>query len=749
MNVSNIEKKHCIREFHGHKFEDKYEWFRSCQTFRENGGNFNETPAWDFIKKQNEKVDNFSKTFQKLTERVNEKILSHILEDNVSLPSRYKDFWYYSKQNKGDDYFALYRAPVKDKNDWIAREIKHEQHLDGEQLIIDFNEFAKDFDFFSIGVSDISCDNNYYVFAYDSKGDERYSYKIINMQTGLFEADTAENIADLMFSPCGNYLFYTTFNDSWRSDKVFRHELSYSSSSAQSEDILIYNEKNEQYMVGVSKSFDEKYIYLNVEANSSSEVLYALSSNPTGDFEVITPRKDDIEYSVSILSETKILITHNSFNEDFEFELFDLSQSDLAITKRFSNIKLGDGETIAQSNDSYIIDSLSVFKSFVLFSVKKDCVNRLYWCKKEELFDDNFNLMCEINSDESPFKPIVIGDELSSVNSTLFFDYEQIGFSFIVKSFIAPEKTYYFDTNTNNFTLLKKAEVKGDFDENNYECRRIFANSDDFVNEGFNKQKENVKIPITLLYKKGTKFPAPLILTAYGAYGLSISPTFSISNLCFLDEGVICAIAHIRGGGDLGRKWYKQGKLLNKKNSFTDFMSCANRLISDSYTTFGAIFAKGGSAGGLLMGAVANLCADNSDKNIFCGIHLAVPFVDPLTSMLKPELPLTANEWTEWGNPILSKEMYDYMLSYSPYENIDNSKKYPRLFVTTSINDTRVLWIEPAKFVSKLLENSKHEVYMKTQVDAGHGGVSGRYSSIKENSFELSVALHMLKNITL
>jgi len=502
-----------------------------------------------------------------------------------------------------------------------------------------------------------------------------------------------------------SHVFYMTVDDSWRPDTVWRHKLG----TPQSQDVSVFHEPDERYWVSVGSTRSEKYLMIWVGSKVTSEGWMLESANPEGDFRVIIPRREGVEYGAEhavIGGEDRFLILHNDVVDGIKAENFVLVEAPVSDPTNMT--------TLIEHSADVRLEEAEAFAGHLVLSYRREALTRVaVW----PLTDDGYGERHEIDFDEELFS-IGMGSNPEWAQPTI-----RLGFT----SFITPGQVYDYYVASGELALRKSQPVLGDFDASNYEQRRDWAVADD-----------GTRIPLSIVRRVGApEGPAPLLLYGYGSYEASIDPSFSVARLSLLDRGVVFVVAHVRGGGEMGRHWYENGKTLTKKNTFTDFVSCAKHLIDTGVTSADRMVADGGSAGGLLMGAVANLAPE-----LFAGILANVPFVDPLTSILDPSLPLTVIEWDEWGDPLHNKDVYDYMRSYSPYENVE-AKDYPAILAITSINDTRVLYVEPAKWVAKLRATKTGDapLLLKTEMSAGHGGVSGRYEKWKEVAFEFAWVL--------
>ncbi|ONI65345.1 oligopeptidase B [Leifsonia sp. ALI-44-B] len=686
------------REHHGDTVIDPYEWLRD-----------KEDPAViGHLQAENAYTEQQLAHLEGLRGRIFDEIKSRTQETDLSVPVREGSWWYYSRSVEGQQYTLNCRAPLDSPNDWTPPQLVAGEPVPGEQILLDGNVESAGSDFFSIGSYDVSLDGRYLAYGVDTSGDERFTLKIRDLETGQNLPDEIPNtFHGASFSPDGRYIFYTTVDDSWRPDTVWRHRVG----SAASDDVAVFTEPDESFWVGAGTTRSGKYIVFVSSSSVTSEWHLLDAADPEGEATVVWPRRDDVEYSVEhavIGGEDHLLILHNDGALNFEL-----------VTVPPSNPGTGpaDARAVLPHRDDVRLEDVEAFEKHLLFGYRRDGLTRLaVWPIDSDSSIDDL-VPRELSFDEPLF----------SVGASSNPEWSQPTVRYGYGSLVTPSTVFDYDVVTGTSVLLKQQPVRGGYDASDYEQKREWATAAD-----------GTRVPISLVWKKGVTLPAPLELYGYGSYEASMDPSMSVARLSLLDRGVVFAIAHVRGGGEMGRTWYENGKTLTKKNTFTDFVDAANHLIEAGYTTPERLVAEGGSAGGLLMGAVANLAPET-----FAGILAAVPFVDPLTSILDPSLPLTVIEWDEWGNPLDNADVYAYMKSYSPYENVRDDVKYPRILAVTSINDTRVLYVEPAKWVARLREVGA-PVLLKTEMSAGHGGVSGRYNAWHERAYELAWILDVL-----
>ncbi|HEY8589937.1 MAG TPA: S9 family peptidase [Naasia sp.] len=690
------------RTHHGDTVVDDYEWLRDKS----------DPEVIAHLEAENAYTEEQLAGLGDLRERIFEEIKSRVQQTDLSVPTREGAWWYYSRTQEGKQYGFACRAPVADPADWTPPVIEAGTTVPGEQVLLDSNAEAEGHEFFSLGSFDVSADGTLLVYAVDVVGDERYTLRVRDLTTGEDLPDVVEGTAPgAVLAPDGRTVYYTTVDEAWRPDTVWRHSI-----GGTGEDEVVFREPDERFWLGIGLTRSRRFLLLELESKVTSEIHLLDTGAPEAGFRVVWPRRPGVEYSVShavLDGEDRLLVLHNDGAQNFELVSVGLDDP------------TGDREVLLAHDPDVRLEHVSSFARHVAVSFRRAGLARI------GLLDVG-GLTAPDGIAEGPLREIDFDEPLFTAGLGSNPEWEQptlrIGFG----SFVTPSTVYDVEVATGELRFRKRQPVLGGYDPTDYEQRRVWATASD-----------GARIPVSLVARRevfdrpSTAGPTPVLLYGYGAYEASMDPSFSPSRLSLLDRGVMFALAHIRGGGELGRGWYEQGRLLAKRTTFTDFLAVADTLVEKGYATPERLVAEGGSAGGLLMGAVANLGPER-----FAGIAASVPFVDPLTSILDPSLPLTVIEWDEWGNPLESAEVYEYMKSYAPYENVADLP-YPRILATTSLNDTRVLYVEPAKWVAKLREVGA-PVLLKTEMSAGHGGVSGRYSAWQERAYELAWILDVL-----
>ncbi len=638
----------------------------------------------DYLNAENDytqKVLAHTKNFQK---ELFEEIKGRIKETDMSVPYKENGYWYYTRYEEGKEYPIFCRKA---------------QSLDNqEEIILDVNEMAKGYDYFQVGGMSVSPDNRLLAYSVDTVSRRKYTIYIKDLKTGKLYDDIIPNTTgSAVWANDNKTFFYTKKDKTLRAFKIYRHKL------GNQKDKLVFHEKDDIFNCYIYKTKSNKYLVIGSSATLSSEMRILNADNPTGEFKIFQQRERDHEYHIAHFEDKFYVITN------WEAQNFRLMETPVGATEK-SNWK----EVIPHSPTTLLSD-IDIFKGYMVLSERKDATQQIHVIpvKGEDYY---------IQFDETAFSAFP--------RTNLDFDTKILRFSYT--SMTTPSSVFDFDMETKQKTLLKQQEVIGSFDKNDYHSERIFVTARD----------GQAKIPVSIVYKKGFKKDgkAPLLEYAYGSYGYSMNPYFSSVRLSLLDRGFVYVIAHIRGGQEWGRQWYEDGKLLKKKNTFTDFIDVGEYLVKNKYSSPDRMFAQGGSAGGLLMGAVINMAPD-----LYKGAVAQVPFVDVVTTMLDESIPLTTGEYDEWGNPN-DKIYYDYIKSYSPYDNVV-AQDYPALLVTTGLHDSQVQYWEPAKWVAKLraTKTDNNPLLLHTNMETGHSGASGRFEHLKEVAFVYAFLLDLVK----
>lgn len=668
------------RVIHGDTVVDNYYWLND---FFKKG--IDSTNVINYLEAENNYTAAMMKDTEPLQTKLFEEMKARIKEKDESVPYFQNGYFYYRRTDEGKQYFKICRK---------------KGNLDAtEEVLLDVDLMADGFAYYALGGYEVSPDNKMIAYGVDTVSRREYVIHIKNLETGEILKDRIPRTSGgATWAADNKTLFYTAKNPiTLLSEKIKRHTLG----SSPDLDVVVYDEKDNTNYIGVGKSKNGKYIFIQSQNTLSSEVRYLNADAPNGEFKVFQNRIPEVLYSVIPLEDRFLIVTN------LDAKNFKVAETSLENTSR-DNWK----DFIAHRAD-VLVQGVDEFKNFVVVSERKNGLTNL---AVRSLKDNSHH---DLDFGEAAFAVY------PSVNEEYDTDIVRYGYT----SMVTPSSTFDYNMVTKAKTLLKQQEVLGGYNADNYVTERTFATA-----------KDGVKVPISLVYKKGTKKDgsAPLHLYAYGSYGSSMEPTFSSVRLSLLDRGFIYAIAHIRGGEEMGRQWYEDGKMMKKINTFTDFIDCGQFLIDQKYTSKGHLYAEGGSAGGLLMGAVINMAPE-----LWNGVIAAVPFVDVVNTMLDETIPLTTNEYDEWGNPN-NKAAYDYMKSYSPYENI-KAIEYPNLLVTTGLHDSQVQYFEPAKWVAKLraTKTGSNVVLLKTDMDFGHGGASGRFDYLKDQALEYAFLLKL------
>ena len=681
------EKRPIVRKFHGREFVDNYEWLRDKDN----------PEVIAHLEAENAYTESKTAGWSGLVDDVYGEIKSRVKETDMSVPQRQGDWWYYARTVEGKDYSISCRVPTADEP-WSPPEIADE--MPGEQVLLDVNELAEGHEFFALGASSVSTSGRLLAYSFDTAGDERFTMRIKNLDTGELLDDQLDGVFYGALWAGEDYVFYLRVDDAWRPHQVWRHKVG----TDAAEDVLVYEEADEKFGIGIGADRAERYLFILSSSSLTSEYRVVPLAEPTREPQVMWEREAGVEYSVNLAvvgGEEQWVVTHNAHGPNFC----------LATVPVGTYPPLKQLDVLVEHSDTVRIEGVDTYRDFAFMAYRRGGISRLAVAPLGERFGE--------------FTELEFSEELYTVGLGGNPEWDAPVVRVVYSSYTQPTQVLDYEVATGEMTLLKEQEVEGGYDAAEYEAFRVWATAPD-----------GEQVPVSVVRRKDAQTPAPALLYGYGSYEASMDPGFSVARLSLLDRGMVWACAHVRGGGEMGRGWYDNGKMLHKTNTFTDFVACADRIVELGLTTHEQLVAEGGSAGGLLMGAVANMAPEK-----FAGIQAIVPFVDPLTSILKPELPLTVGEWEEWGDPYHDPEVYDYMAKYAPYENIV-AQDYPDILAVTSLNDTRVLYVEPAKWVAKLREvGTAGEILLKTEMSAGHGGVSGRYAKWKQTAFEYAWTL--------
>jgi len=663
-------------ETHGHVRNDNYFWMKE----REN------PKVMEYLKAENAYLDTMMASTRPLQEKLFEEIKGRIKQTDMSVPYKLDDYVYYTRFEDGKEYPIYCRKEAADD----AK----------EQILVDANELARGRGFLSVGGREISSGQNLLAYGVDTVGRRFYTIYFKNLATGEILNESISSVTgNMAWANDNKTLFYTKQDPTTlRWSMIYRHMLGTDPDT----DELVYEEKDETFSSYVFKTKSKKYIMIGSEQTLSSEFRYLDASSPTAEFQIIEPRGRDHEYDVNHFE------NHFYIKTNLNAKNFRLMRTHVTVTgKEHWN------EVIPHRTE-VLLDGFEIFKDYLVLSERKNGLKQIRimpWSGSGEHY---------LQFEEQAYAAFI------SINP----DFNTQLVRYMYSSLTTPNSVYDYNMSTREKTLLKRDEVLGGYDPQNYQAERRYA-----------KAGDDVLIPISVVYRKGIMKNGanPCLLYGYGSYGASMDASFSSIRVSLLDRGFVFALAHIRGGQEMGRSWYEDGKLLKKKNTFTDFVACAEYLINEKYTNSSRLFIQGGSAGGLLIGAVVNM-----HPELFKGAIAQVPFVDVVTTMLDESIPLTTSEYDEWGNPN-DKTYFEYMLSYSPYDNVE-AKEFPNLFVTTGLHDSQVQYWEPAKWVAKVraMKRDNNLLLLRTNMEAGHGGASGRYKRYREIAQEYAFLLSLL-----
>ncbi|MGI8409454.1 MAG: S9 family peptidase, partial [Pyrinomonadaceae bacterium] len=663
-----------VLKIHGYEITDNYSWLRDR----------NDTKNPEIIKyleAENAYTEAYMKPHKTFADNLYKEMLGRIKQTDLSVPYKIGQFWYFNRTEEGKQYPTYLRSKTRDGKE--------------AEVLLDQNEMAKGHKYFSIGEFDISDDGNILAFSTDTTGFRQYTLQFKDLRTGKILDDKIERATSTAWANDNKKIFVVTEDqEDKRSDKLWRHTV------GSDKNELLFEEKDLLFGIGVAKTRDKKMIMLASNAATMREYRYIPADQPTAEWKTILPREKDHEYSADHWG-GNFYITTNKKAENFRVVRAPVSDP---AEKNWTDF--------IPHNPAIKVDGINFFKNHAVVS---EVENGLEYLK-----------IIDLKTKRAPVR-IATSEDVHTIVVTTNPEFDTPAVRYNYASMITPNSTYEYNFATGKSELLHPQEIPSGHDKGQYETKRVWAEA-----------RDGVKVPVSLVMKKGTKLDgkAPMLLYAYGSYGYSMTPSFSTARLSLVDRGMIYAIAHIRGGSELGEKWRQEGRMFKKLNTFYDFIDSAKWLVSNKYTSSDRLVIQGGSAGGLLMGGVVNMSPET-----FKAAIVQVPFVDVMNTMLDGELPLTTGEWIEWGNPN-EKEAWDYMIKYSPYENI-KAQNYPNMLVEISLYDSQVLYWEGAKFAAKVREMKTGDniVLLKTNMSAGHGGASGRYDKLKEVAFDYAYAL--------
>ncbi|OWY21702.1 S9 family peptidase [Sphingobacteriales bacterium UPWRP_1] len=661
---------------HGHTRVDNFYWLRDKDN----------PEVQEYLRSENDFANHLLQHTETLQQQLFEEIKARIPQTDDSVPFQFDNYFYYSRIENGQNYPVFCRK-------------KH--HLDAqEEILLNVNQLAEGHTYYSVGMYEVSADENLLAFAVDTAGDSVYTVYFKDLQSNSLLPDVLHNVCFFTWSNNNQTLYYTAFDRALRPYKVLKHTLG----TLQKSDVLIFHEKNRRFACMAYRTQSKDYILIDTESSTTSEVWYFSASGQNDRPQLFQRRKRNMEYSIDHFGNHFYILTN------YKAPNFRLMRTLVQQTG------IENWEEVIPHRKNVLLEDFHIFSDFLVLEERSNGLPQIRvkgW-----------------HTDADYYLPFSDATYVASVGDNYLYHTHLL--RYVYTSLHTPTSVYDFNMETRQQTLLKQYEVNGNFNPANYHTEYLFVKS----------ENDKFKIPVSLVYRKDLfkkDGSNPMLLYAYGAYGLSSEPYFSYSMLSLIDRGFVYAIAHVRGGEEMGRHWYEQGKLLKKHNSFSDFADCAQYFINQNYTNPSKMVFEGGSAGGLLVASVIN-----HYPNLCAAAILQVPFVDVLTTMLDEELPLTIGEYDEWGNPKVQK-YYNYMLSYSPYDNI-KPQHYPHLLITTGLNDANVQYWEPVKYVAKLRQHKQDNnlLLLKIDMESGHQGASGRYDSYKESALEFAFILHAL-----
>ncbi len=668
---------------HGDTIVDEYYWLND---YFKKGPDSN--AVVEYLNAENAYLDTMMAGTRDFQTQLIKEMRGRIQEKDESVPYVNNGYTYFSKTEEGKEYYKFYRKPLNGGAD---------------ELLLDVDRMAEGKGYYSVSGLAVSPDNQWLAYGVDEVSRRQYTIYIKNLRTGAILAESISGTGgDPVWSANSKYIFYTSNNPvTLLSEKICRHQLN----TPATKDVTVYTETDQSNYIGIYKTRSNKYLIIYSSATLSSEARILETDNPTGTFRVFQPRMKDVLYGVEHW-EDKFLVRTN-----WEAKNFRLMSTPTDRTTRDNWTEL------IPNRSDVLLQEIEAFKDFWIISERKEGLIQLR--------------IREMPSQQEHY--LDFGEPAYTAYLGTNLEYNTPSVRYQYTSLTTPNSTYDYVVSTRKKELRKEQPVLGGFDRKEYVTERRFVTA-----------RDGARVPLSIVYRKGTKLDgsAPCLLYGYGSYGASMDASFSTNRLSLLNRGFVYAIAHIRGGQEMGRSWYEDGKLLKKKNTFNDFIDCGKYLIQEKLTGQGHLYAMGGSAGGLLMGAIVNM-----EPNLWNGVVAQVPFVDVITTMSDPTIPLTTNEYDEWGNPA-NKEAYFYMKSYSPYDNVER-KDYPHMLVTTGLHDSQVQYFEPAKWVARLrkLKTDKNLLLLKTNMEAGHGGSSGRFDYLKEVALNYAF-LFALEGIT-
>lgn len=694
------------RERHGDVFVDPYEWLRDKDS----------PDVVGHLEAENAYTERITEDQQPLRDAIFDEIKRRTQETDLSVPSRLDDWWYYSRTVEGSQY-PVYCRVEAELDTWTPPALVPGVALEGEQVLLDGNAEAEGHPFFALGGAALTRDGHLYAYAVDHTGDETFTLRIKDLRTGEHLPEVIDSVFyGLEFSPDGRRLFYVVADESWRPFQVRVHTLG----TPVDRDEVLYEEDDVAQWTSIDLSSDRRWLLVSIGNSEYSETRCLDLMDPAAELTVLVPRGERLLHSAEVFEHggaAHVLLVHNGGPEGSgegrgKGQAFNNMVSAAPLTEFARPLAEQEWRTVVDHDDAVKIEGADVTSTHLLLSLRRNTIETVRFATLDDV----------LGGGAPSFAEPAFGEELYTAAASSS-DYRSPVVRVRYTSFFTPPRIYDYVLASGELLLRKETPVLGGYDPSDYVAERAWATADD-----------GAHVPLSILrhasvHPDGTN---PALVYGYGSYEVSMDPAFGIARLSLLDRGIVFVIAHIRGGGELGRRWYEDGKKLRKKNTFSDFVAATDWVVSSGWADPARIGCMGGSAGGLLIGAVLNLAPEK-----YAVAVAEVPFVDALTTILNPELPLSALEWEEWGNPIEDPEVYAYMKSYTPYENV-RPAPYPRVAAVTSFNDTRVLYVEPAKWVQALREasTSGQPIVLKTEMVAGHGGASGRYEEWKDRAWD-------------
>ncbi|WP_370688831.1 S9 family peptidase [Fulvivirga ulvae] len=659
---------------HGHTRIDNYYWLNNRE----------DQKVIDYLNAENAYTDTLMKHTEDFQEKLYNEIVGRIKQTDESVPYMSNGYWYYTRYEEGQEYPIYCRKKESLENE--------------EEVMLNVNVMAEGHEYYHATGLNVSLDNNLLAFGIDTVSRRQYTIYVKNLKTGqLLDMSIDNTTGSSTWANDNKTLFYTKKDpNTLRSNQIFKHRL-----GAKTEDDLIFEEEDDTFYTGIYKTKSDQYLIIWSGSTLTNDYRILNANDPEGEFRQFSPREKGLEYSIEHYNDKFYVVTN------LDAVNFRLMETSVEKTHK-ENWK----EVIAHDPEVYL-ENIEVFKNHLVVEERSKGLSHL------RIIDQKTKKEHYLDFGEEAYTAYI------SVNPEFNTNLLRYGYT----SLTTPNSTFDYNMETRDKILLKEQEVVGGYNKEEYETKRLYAEA-----------RDGVKVPISLVYKKSLRKPEgnPTLLYGYGSYGATMDPSFSSTRLSLLERGFVFAIAHIRGSQMLGREWYEEGKMFKKKNTFNDFIDCAEYLVQQQYAQNDNLFGMGGSAGGLLMGAVVNQRPD-----LWKGVVAAVPFVDVMTTMLDESIPLTTGEYDEWGNPN-NKDSYEYMLSYSPYDNV-KAQNYPNMLITTGLHDSQVQYWEPAKWVAKLREmkTDDNKLLLKTNMDAGHGGASGRFEKFREVALDYAFILDL------